>query len=254
MAPTEYGKFAEVYDLLMRDVPYTAWARYLQELFAQFGVLPGQRVLDCACGTGEFAIRLHQAGYVVTGLDRSEEMLAVAQKKARKAGAKIPFVLQDMRYLALHQPVFAINCACDGVNYLLEDEDVRSFFMSANRALQENGVLLFDISSAYKLEQVLGNRTYGEDTKAITYLWQNCFDPDSRLLEMKLAFFLPQANELYERFDERHVQRAYRAEELSEMLEKTGFQLAGIYEWPGKGAPAENSERIQFVARKIRTV
>ena len=254
MAPTEYGKFAEVYDLLMVDVPYAAWARYIAGLLAQNGVAPGQSVLDCACGTGEFSIRLHQAGYVVTGSDRSEEMLALAQQKARKAGVKIPFVLQDMRSLALHQPVSAINCACDGVNYLLENEDARSFFMSANRALLENGLLLFDISSAYKLEHILGNRTYGEDMKAITYLWQNCFDPDSRLLEMKLAFFLPQAHDLYERFDERHIQRAYHAEELSEMLSKTGFQLEGLYEWPGKGAPSENSERIQFVARKTRPI
>ena len=254
MAPTEYGKFAEVYDLLMVDVPYAAWARYIAGLLAQNDVAPGQSVLDCACGTGEFSIRLHQAGYVVTGSDRSEEMLALAQQKARKAGAKIPFVLQDMRSLALHQPVSAINCACDGVNYLLEDDDVRSFFMSANRALLENGLLLFDISSAYKLEHILGNRTYGEDTKAITYLWQNCFDPDSRLLEMKLAFFLPQAHDLYERFDERHIQRAYSAGELKSTLEVAGFRLEGLYEWPGKAAPAENSERIQFVARKIRQI
>ena len=252
MAPTEYGKFAEVYDLLMMDVPYAAWSRYLVGILTQNGVVPGQNVLDCACGTGEFSIRLNQAGYLVTGLDRSEEMLALAQQKTRKAGARIPFVLQDMRNLALHSPVSAINCACDGVNYLLDDEDIRSFFMSANHALLENGLLLFDVSSAYKLEHILGNRTYGEDTTSITYLWQNCFDPGSRLLEMKLAFFLPQARDLYERFDERHVQRAFAIGELTASLEQAGFQLEGLYEWPGKAAPADDSERIQFVARKVR--
>lgn len=246
----EYGEFAGVYDLLMRDVPYAAWARYLCALLAKRGVLPGDRVLDCACGTGAFSIRFAQAGYCVTGCDRSAEMLAVAQEKARKAGLQIPFILQDMRELNLHRPVSAINCACDGANYLLAEEDVAAFFLSANRALKPSGLLLFDISSAYKLEHILGGHTYGEDAKDCVYLWKNHYDPHSRLLEMKLTFFLPCRNGAYSRFDERHLQRAHRAEELTTALERAGFQLEGVFEWPSQGAHKPESERIQFIARK----
>ena len=32
----EYGKFASVYDLLMQDVPYAAWARYLAGIDPEF--------------------------------------------------------------------------------------------------------------------------------------------------------------------------------------------------------------------------
>jgi len=246
----EYGKFAAVYDLLMQDVPYAAWARYLAGILSKHGVLPGESLLDCASGTGEFAIRMAQSGYEVTGCDRSPEMLAIAQEKARKAGVKIPFVLQDMRELNLHKPVGAINCACDGVNYLLGDEDLSAFLTSANRVLKPNGLLIFDVSSAYKLEHILGGHTYGDDTKGCTYLWRNRFDPNTRLLEMKLAFFLPKENGPYSRFDERHVQRAYSEEELRTALTRAGFQIEGVYEWPGKQEPKPQSERIQFVARK----
>ena len=246
----EYGKFASVYDLLMQDVPYAAWARYLTGILSKHGVLPGESLLDCACGTGEFAIRLSQAGYEATGCDRSPEMLAIAQEKARKAGTRIPFVLQDMRELNLHKPVGAINCACDGVNYLLGDEDAEAFFASAYRTLKPGGLLLFDVSSAYKLEHILGGHTYGDDTKGCTYLWRNRYDPNTRLLEMKLAFFLPKENGSYSRFDERHIQRAYGADELKALLERAGFQIEGIFEWPGRQEPSPNSERIQFVAKK----
>ncbi len=246
----EYGKFASVYDLLMQDVPYAAWARYLTGILSKYGILPGVTLLDCASGTGEFAIRLSQAGYEVTGCDRSPEMLAIAQEKARKAGVNIPFVLQDMRKLNLHKPVGAINCACDGVNYLLGDEDAEAFLASAYRALKPGGLLLFDVSSAYKLEHILGGHTYGDDTKGCTYLWRNRYDPNTRLLEMKLAFFLPKENGPYSRFDERHVQRAYREEELVTALKRMGFAIEGVYEWPGKQPPNAQSERIQFVAKK----
>ncbi|MCE5189095.1 MAG: methyltransferase domain-containing protein [Eubacteriales bacterium] len=246
----EYGKFAEVYDLLMQDVPYAAWSRYLTGLLSAHGVAPGDRVLDCACGTGAFAIRFAQAGYSVTGCDRSPEMLAIAQEKARKAGLSIPFVQQDMRELDLHRPVSAVNCACDGVNYLLANEDTAAFFGSANRALIPGGLLLFDVSSAYKLEHILGGHTFGDDTKGCTYLWRNHFDPNSCLLEMKLAFFRTKESGEYSRFDERHIQRAHTVEELRAALRLAGFEIEEVFGWPGREEPKPESERIQFVAKK----
>ena len=69
-----------------------------------------------------------------------------------------------MQSLSVHKPVSAITCACDGVNYLLSTEDAQKFFTCANRALKDEGLLLFDISSAYKLEKILGGQTFGEDS------------------------------------------------------------------------------------------
>ena len=249
-----YDEFAAYYDRLMADVDYDAWAGYLAGLLREGGVLPEQTVLDCACGTGEITIRLHKAGYRMTGADISERMLELAQQKARKAGAKIAFVRQAMQELCVHKPVSAITCACDGVNYLLTLNDVSQFFSGANRALKEGGLLLFDISSAYKLEKILGGQTCGEDEQDCTYLWQNCFDEQSSLLEMRLAFFTPDGKGAYNRFDERHVQRAHTQQELTALLEQTGFSVEGVYDAFTRNPALEQSERIQFVARKTRSV
>ena len=249
-----YEEFAAYYDRLMADVDYDAWASYLAGLLRDGGVLPEQTVLDCACGTGEITLRLHKAGYRMTGADLSERMLELAQQKARKSGAKIAFVRQAMQELCVHKPVSAITCACDGVNYLLTTDDARKFFSGANRALKEGGLLLFDLSSAYKLEKILGGQTFGEDEPECTYLWQNCYDEQSRLLEMRLAFFTPDRTGAYKRFDERHVQRAHTQEELIALLEQAGFTIEGVYDAFSTNPATEQSERIQFVARKTRSV
>jgi SAM-dependent methyltransferase len=238
----------------MRGVDYDGWAAYLAGLLAENGVAEGGAVLDCACGTGELTLRLAGRGYAMTGIDRSEEMLAVAAEKARKAGRKVPFVRQDMRRLCVHKPADAIVCACDGVNYLLSAADVAAFFKSAANVLSEGGLLLFDVSSAYKLAHVLGGRTYGEDTEACTYLWQNAFDPKSRLLEMDLVFFTKDETGLYMRFDETHIQRAHEAAELCAALQKNGFSLLGVYDAFTRDEPKRESERIQFAARKATGV
>ena len=246
----EYGEFAAVYDRLMTDVDYKSWSNYICALLKSGGVLPGSSVLDCACGTGEITLRLQKEGYLLTGADRSEQMLELAQLKARKAGQRIPFICQDMRKISLHKPVHAINCACDGVNYLLSDADLDAFFSSAYDALIDGGLLLFDVSSAYKLEHVLGGQTYGEDRTDCTYLWQNCFDPKSGLLEMRLNFFVPDGQGKYTRFDERHVQRAHELKAILAALERAGFHIVGVYNAFTTEPPKDNSERIQLVARK----
>lgn len=250
----EYGDFAAVYDRLMADVDYNAWAGYLASLLKERKITPQDTILDCACGTGEITLRLHREGYRVIGIDRSERMLEIAQSKARKAGAKIPFVCQDMRELSLHQPASAVVCACDGVNYLLSKADLTAFFRAANGVLTDGGILLFDVSSAYKLEHVLGGQTFGDDGSDCAYLWQNCFDPETRLLEMRLSFFLPDGAGKYTRFFERHIQRAHAIDELTFALQDAGFDPEGVYDAFTKAAPSERSERIQFAARKLKTV
>lgn len=50
--------------------------------FCEWLVAPGGRVLDAGCGTGRVSIRLAERGYLVTGVDVDEGMLAVARTRA----------------------------------------------------------------------------------------------------------------------------------------------------------------------------
>jgi SAM-dependent methyltransferase len=63
------------------------------------GDVAGRRVLDIDTGTGRAAIALARLGAVVTGVDASKEMLAVARTRARNAGVSIHFVEGDAHAL-----------------------------------------------------------------------------------------------------------------------------------------------------------
>ena len=199
-----YGKFAGLYDPLMKDVDYDRWAEYIASFLPEGSL----RIADCACGTGEITIRLAKMGYTLTGIDISEDMLRIAAEKARKSALKLPFICQNMAELQLHRPQDAIVCACDGVNYLDSLEQVGRFFSAAYAVLKPNGLLLFDISSRHKLENVLDCNTFAEDDGERAYIWKNCYDPESRLISMELSFYEKQG-ELYRRFEESHIQRAH---------------------------------------------
>ena len=244
-----YQQFSGVYDLLMQEVDYDAWASYLTEILEERDIVPGKTILECACGTGELTWRLADAGYRMIASDLSSDMLRIAQEKCRNKGLRIPFVEQAMEELSCHKAVDAIVAACDGVNYLTEESQLLAFFNRAYAALRPGGIILFDVSSQYKLSTVLGCNTFGEDGKDVAYLWKNMYDEESRLLELNLSFFV-RKGQLYERFEEQQIQRAYSRDELLSALESAGFINGKAYAFGTKDAPCCNTERIQLIGRK----
>lgn len=59
--------------------------------FKLFKPKKGMAVLDIGCGTGNFSIKLAEAGCKVVGIDISEKMLSVAKEKAKEKGLDIEF-------------------------------------------------------------------------------------------------------------------------------------------------------------------
>ena len=76
------------------------------------GAAPGQRVLDCATGTGDLALEFKRAvgaGGEVIGTDFCAEMLESAPAKAAKAGLQVKFAVADV--LALPYPAGQFDVA-----------------------------------------------------------------------------------------------------------------------------------------------
>ncbi len=244
-----YTAFAQVYDGLMKEVNYFAWADFYSKMMEYYGIRGGS-IAECACGTGNITLPLYRKGFSITGIDISAEMLWQASQKARKEGMQIPFVRQDMRNLRLHRAMDGILCTCDGVNYLTTPKDVKAFFTSAYQALKPGGCLFFDVSTPYKLSNILGNNLIWEDTEQYSYLWENQFDEKTALVEMNLAIFQKNLQGLYERIDEVQTQRAHTFEELEKWLIESGFAHVALYGDMHMEVPSLKEERWHIGARK----
>lgn len=73
----DYDRFAYFYDLHYGQ--FTGDVPFFLGLARKLGDNP--RLLELACGSGRITLPLLEAGYQVTGLDLSAQMLALAQKK-----------------------------------------------------------------------------------------------------------------------------------------------------------------------------
>lgn len=247
---TAYGEFAEYYDLLMRDAPYERWITFLEQAMARYNLRP-RHIADLGCGTGTLALDLFQKGYRVTGVDLSEEMLMIAQSKLEMPSPQMRFLCQDLRELVLPEPCDMAISFCDSLNYILDEDGLRETFARVRQNLKPGGCFLFDVHTEYKLQEKLGNNVFYEVSDEVTYLWQSRYDAVAKQVEYDITFFAveDEEEELYRRFHEWHVQRAYGQDVLRGLLQEVGFTTVEVYADFAWDVPNKTSERYFFVAR-----
>lgn len=241
-----YGAFAEIYDSLMKpDFDYEKTADFIENIFITHDKNPDS-VVDLACGTGNLTIPLARRGYDMIGIDKSADMLSVARGKCNDN--KILFLNQDMTAPDLYGTTDAFLCMLDGINYCLNSRALLNMFKRIKTCfLNPGGVFVFDISSVHKLKKIIGNNTFVHNDEKIFYSWENRFYKKLRLSDMYLNFFVKEGT-LYRRFSERHLQRAYSAEELTEILKESGFSKITVYDGYSLNLPKKDSPRLVFVA------
>src|SRR5262245_9579668 len=106
--------------------------------------VPVRRVIDAGCGAGPLSNALVEAGFEVTGIDSSAELLAFAQVEAPRA-----HFLNMSIYEAELRECEAILAIGESLTYHGEgdpaDDKVGLFFQRAAAALPRGGLLIFDV-------------------------------------------------------------------------------------------------------------
>ncbi|MCM1290261.1 MAG: class I SAM-dependent methyltransferase [Corallococcus sp.] len=217
-----YSVLAKYYDKFSQnDCDYESWSQYLSGVAERHKV---RLIADLACGTGKMTALLCKKGYKLIGVDASFEMLTEASQKCRAL-----FVNQDMLSLSLPHPADMAVVVNDGVNYL-KSAQLAPFFDNLSKNLTSGAPLVFDVSSLYKLQTVVGNNVFFVDDEDATLLWSNRLSKES--VKMELTLFCREedsySDQLYRRFDETHVQYIHTREDLEKVLTISGFDLQEV--------------------------
>ena len=250
-----YDSIASVYDNINAEIDYAAWADFIENCFKRYLSERPELVLDLACGTGSMTLELAKRGYDMIGADLSEDMLMEAMDKAYDKGIEgILFLKQDMRCFELYGTVGAITCCLDSLNYLTEDGALETCLKCVHNYLDPDGLFIFDVNTPYKFENVYGDQHYIFESKNSfgenAYCgWQNDYDAETGLCSFYLSVFTEEKDGRFSRADEVQTERCYSKEELSDNLEKCGFEIIGFYGDYNFSAPQSNCERWYVIAR-----
>ena len=247
---SSYNFLAGCYDRLTYDVDYAAWADYIEKHF-QRHPLPGNTVLDLACGTGSLTRQLALRGYEMIGVDQSPEMLSEAAEKNRGISPIEPiFLCQPMEKLDLYGTIDACVCCLDSVNYITDAKKLLNAFRRIHLFLMPGGLFLFDINSPEKLEGLDG-QVFLDETEDAYCVWRAEFSKRSRICSYFMDIFrLNGATGQWDRGEELHRERAYTPETLTAMLETAGFQHIKRWGELKMRSPRPGEQRIFFTARK----
>ena len=186
------------------------------------GLEPPADVLDCPCGFGRHATVLTNAGYRVTGLDRSETQLAEAER--RRAGAEWPRLVRgDYRELPFADASFdALFNLFSSLGYLERDEDV-GVLREFRRVLRPGGALVVETAHRDALA-----RHYAQSTAR---RWKRLPDSALYLEESEPDWMAGTISALHmviapsgERIERRYLLRVYSVKEWAEMLREAGFE------------------------------
>lgn len=242
-----YERFAEVYDELMTDIPYDAYVQWITQ-FAPVDQFP--KLLDIGCGTGTLAFMLHQAGYQVSGIDLSEEMLAVASARFEEMGISIPLFAMSMDELDGFEQLDVAIIPIDSINYVTEQQKVFETLQRIYASLRDGGQLFFDVHSLFKMDEIFLEGPFTYDDGEITYVWHTEPGEFEHSIYHQMTFFVQTENGLFERFDEEHYQRTFNVTQFEKWLKEIGFSQVDVTaDWTME-APSEESERIFIRAVK----
>jgi ubiquinone/menaquinone biosynthesis C-methylase UbiE len=129
-----YAKIAEAYaDEFFED---TADLPVIDKFLSR--LCTNSKVLDVGCGPGQFSQYLMQHGYIVEGIDTSEEMLDIARQKVPSGS----FRKMDMRMLEYSDKSFDAVLAAYSLIHIPTSE-LPGVLHEIKRVLTDGGIVLF---------------------------------------------------------------------------------------------------------------
>lgn len=242
---------AETWDAFFSDFYLRAFAGDERDAEAQeqalaaarlAGCPEGGELLDVPCGFGRHSIPLAEAGYRVTGVDRSAVLLDEARRRA--TGERRPeFVRADYRELPFKDDSFdaAVNLFTS-LGYLGDAEDTR-VLAEIGRVLRPGGRLVVEIQHRDVLVRSFSEQDWRLLGEGRLLLEQRTFDPASGLVQATQTLIHGEGTRESRTFSV----RVYTATELLAMLGRAGFDDARCF-GDFDGAPFGLATRLVIVA------
>jgi len=205
-------------------------AQFMHKLLKEFQA--GSKVLDIGCGPGREVAWLHEAGYDVTGLDQSEEMLQWASARY----PHLSFVQGDQESFELDQKFDALTCVGSTFLYNFTNEQVQSSLSSFRHHLNEGGLLYLDMRNAaffltregqrWLQEELVDQRTY--NGQAVTLRTRFSIDLPNQLLLRDYSWEFEGQKPIVEHLKHRLL----FPQELVHYLYASGFRLLRLFDHP----------------------
>jgi ubiquinone/menaquinone biosynthesis C-methylase UbiE len=213
-----YGELAKYYDRIYHWKDYQREARTLKRLIRRYKRSSGNSLLDVACGTGNH-IKYLRTDFNCTGVDSSEQMLAVARRNVR--GTR--FMRGKMTDFKIRKQFDVILCLFSSIGYLKSRREIQRTFFNFSKHLKKGGVLIVEpwLRKSEWRDGTVHMQRYVTDSLIIARVNYGRADRNFSILDER--YLIAQRNKGIRYVKDRHRMRFFELAPTLEAMRKAGL-------------------------------
>lgn len=245
-------KYSDYYNLLYEDKNYIKESEYVHGLIKQYSPM-AKSILSIGCGTGRHDIEFAKLDYHVTGIDISEEMIAIANKNNNNK-TNLHFLQGDISTIKINKKFDVAVSLFHVMSYLTDNDSLIKAFKNISQHLEKGGTFIFDIwfSPAVYYQKALPRIKKMQNKKLEIIRFANpkiC--TFSNIVEVRYTVIAKDLinGEIIE-FAENHKMRHFSIPEIGLLAEISEFELMRSEEFLTGKTPSEKTWGVCFVLQK----
>jgi SAM-dependent methyltransferase len=223
-------EYAEAYDLLYHSKDYEKECDFIEAVIRRSGCNV-EIILDLGCGTGGHALILARRGYKVVGIDRSQDMIDIAKRKAENENLSIEYIKGDITGIDLNRKFDAVISMFAVMGYQTTNSALAAACHVAGNHLRPNGIFLFDSwygpavltdKPGMRIKEIVLDDN--PSIKRIIRFTEPVIDTLSHIVETRFKVWRVEGDRLVSETNESHFMRYLFPQEIKYFLEVAGFK------------------------------
>lgn len=244
----QFKKYAEYYDKIYKEKDYRKEAEFLKKVIKKYSPIKVEHILSLGCGTANHDIILAKAGFKILGIDKSSEMIGIAREKAKKAGVKIDFKINDMADFKTEKSFDFAMAMFNVIGYQIKNSAMEKTLQNISSHLKKNGLFVFDCWYGSAVLKSRPENKEKEIEKELIRKTTQKLDIEKSIIDINFEVL---ENNIV-KTEENHKMRFWYLNELEYFLEKNGFKLTKACNFLDiESKISENNWNIFIISKKL---
>ena len=250
-----FEKYAQYYDLLYKDKDYQAETDYILSLIKKYQP-ETSKVLEFGAGSGIHGRILANAGFQISGIERSQKMidLGLSSNQVKDQNTNFSCTKGDCTSTFLGDDFDTVISLFHVLSYQTSNEVVIAMLKNAHRQLNPGGIFIFDYwyaPAVWHIAPTLRVKRVSNQQLKITRIAEpQCFQKQN-IVKVNYQTFVEElkSNHISE-IKETHEMRAFETEEIEGFANQTGFALLHSEEWLFSNTPSKETWGVCTILQK----
>ena len=220
--------YSELYDIFYLNKNYNEELNKILDITNKVSKNKIKNILELGCGTGNYTELLLKQGYSVHGVDLSEDMLKLAEKKLTSKNFNFSLIKSNVKDFQLNKKFDAAFMLFDVINYITNDKDLNQTLSNIKNHLNKDSLFVFDFWNSEAVLKDLFKQTFttlNHKGKEIIRLNTRDLDKEKNTIDVTSRVIVFDKEKVIKDFTEVHNLKPYSLSELKNALENNGFEM-----------------------------